>query len=460
MNSCITRCGFQTNNNTTLKTILRFRNLFSTSIISTDIDIETQTDQTEPKIKYITKYECSDDDNNILTYGSSFIHETCSTHSTTTKDAITFSTANLHLTPRYASFGVFKTHSETSSTDAIGSKVNINIERELKHQLTGDYKLQGKRRQRVKNAVTNTFAKLLNTKSKATETRDVSEKQNAALLALVERNAPGVPISVLVANVGRHKAVLGRKDGIEGTPSFVEPSFLNLSEPNGGNSVARAINSYNDFQRANGGQGLTRGGTRPGSMSYAYHNQCKSTTESTTTSRTSKSKTEIHFLRHKINAALDEFIIVACDNVWNVMSDQEVIEFVRDELRVANSKCIQLVNQQDQENQTNNLYIQEKEKKKILKECQKVHSNTVSQYGQPIGQYLEFPDLHEPVKGYLMKTETDSYNRGKLYIHSNPPEKWKFGLMNVKTTVSKKSSFFLFFEFKYLTVLTYYFFFS
>ena len=133
---------------------MRFRNLFSTSIISTDIDIETQTDQTEPKIKYITKYECSDDDNNILTYGSSFIHETCSTHSTTTKDAITFSTANLHLTPRYASFGVFKTHSKTSSTDAIGSKVNINIERELKHQLTGDYKLQGKRRQRVKNAVT------------------------------------------------------------------------------------------------------------------------------------------------------------------------------------------------------------------------------------------------------------------------------------------------------------------
>ena len=420
MNSCITRCGFQTNNNTTLKTILRFRNLFSTSIISTDIEIETQTDQTEPKIKYITKYECSDDDNNILTYGSSFIHETCSTHSTTTKDAITFSTANLHLTPRYASFGVFKTHSETSSTDAIGSKVNINIERELKHQLTGDYKLQGKRRQRVKNAVTNTFAKLLNTKSKTTETRetrDVSEKQNAALLALVERNAPGVPISVLVANVGRHKAVLGRKDGIEGTPSFVEPSFLNLSEP-----------------------------------------KIKSTTESTTTSRTSESKTKIHFLRHKINAALDEFIIVACDNVWNVMSDQEVIEFVRDELRVANSKCIQLVNQQDQENQTNNLYIQEKEKKKILKECQKVHSNTVSQYGQPIGQYLEFPDLHEQVKGYLMKTETDSYNRGKLYIHSNPPEKWKFGLMNVKTTVSKKIIF-LFFEFKYLTVLTYYFFF-
>jgi serine/threonine protein phosphatase PrpC len=117
------------------------------------------------------------------------------------------------------------------------------------------------------------------------------------------------------------------------------------------------------------------------------------------------------FVRHAIDPERDEFLLLASDGVFEVMSSEETIEFVRRELRLANKQCLRVLGEH-----FGTLRIEV------------MSSRDVSKY--ELGDYVDFPQSRDQVKGYLMKKWSEDGSdegRGTLHIRPTPPEAWEGG---------------------------------
>ena len=132
-------------------------------------------------------------------------------------------------------------------------------------------------------------------------------------------------------------------------------------------------------------------------------------------------------MHHKIDPASDEFLLLACDGVWDVMSSEDAVTFVRSRLRSIRKEYMHRM----------------RGGKNIGLDIQTVTADNIGQY--TVGNLVDVPpangeDRSSRVKGWLMRKEdapddaaenddidSDSISSGsgKLFVCPEPPGEYE-----------------------------------
>jgi serine/threonine protein phosphatase PrpC len=108
----------------------------------------------------------------------------------------------------------------------------------------------------------------------------------------------------------------------------------------------------------------------------------------------------------------DEFLLLACDGVWDVMGSEEAAAFVRHELRLANKQCLRAL--------AENFGATRVE---VLR------SKDVGKY--EVGAYWDFPRTrYKATRGFVMRTVADDGSGkgpGEVHLRGTPPAAWEGG---------------------------------
>ena len=131
-------------------------------------------------------------------------------------------------------------------------------------------------------------------------------------------------------------------------------------------------------------------------------------------------------VRHTIDDT-DEFLLLACDGVWDVLGNDDAVRFVRKELRLARKQCLRILAEN-----FGRLHVDV------------VASRDINRY--TVGSYVDFPKSRDGVKGWLMKKEAEDgvggscsedgrrgggeegVLPGRLFVRPTPPEAWEGGM--------------------------------
>ena len=131
-------------------------------------------------------------------------------------------------------------------------------------------------------------------------------------------------------------------------------------------------------------------------------------------------------VRHTIDDT-DEFLLLACDGVWDVLGNDDAVRFVRKELRLARKQCLRILAEN-----FGRLHVDV------------VASRDINRY--TVGSYVDFPKSRDGVKGWLMKKEAkdgvggscsedgrrgggeEGVLPGRLFVRPTPPEAWEGGM--------------------------------
>ena len=245
----------------------------------------------------------------------------------------------------------------------------------------------------------------------------VASSGTCAIVSVIERDpVTHRPIEITVANCGDSRAIVGRHNlptlqlSVDHTPGH--PVERQRIEQAGGKVLNVTYNVAGSSgetatDRINGGLAVSRG---LGDQKY------KSNTLLPPEEQLVSSQPDVQC--HTINQAEDDFLILACDGVWDVMNNEEVVDFVRSELKIANKQCLRILAEN-----FGSLPIDI------------VTSRDVNQY--EVGSYVDFPKSRDKIKGYLMKTVADDgggnekdttttvKRPGQLYVRPSPPEAWE-----------------------------------
>ena len=335
---------------------------------------------------------------NNLTYGSSSI---CGLRKTM-EDVSIF---NCNLTSKYGIFGVFDGHSGSNAVNYISENIEQELKTNLK-QMNSDNNNND-----AKEAIIKTFEKLDQHLTTVNE-----QSGTCGVVALVERDSnTNHPTSVLIANLGDSRAVLGEQSAFQNLSIDHAPSNPTEREriikaggtvenvaytlPNGSSSATDRINGKLAVSRSFGDS------TYKQNLSLSPNEQLVSA---------------VPELRHHIiNAENDQFLLLACDGVWDVMSSKHAVDFVRKELKLANKQCLRVLGEN-----FGSLRIEV------------VTTRDVSKYNtlKP-GTFVDFPKSRDKIKGYLMKTEADDGSNtgvGRLFVRQTPPEAWEGSWEGIK----------------------------
>lgn len=292
----------------------------------------------------------------------------------------------------YALFGIFDGHKGAAAAQFAAS----NIE-EVLSELLAQSDENG-----VGESIERSFSQLDHLLVASAETSGA-----CALIALVARDGPSLaPCSIVVGNCGDSRAVLGRKDlaplALSNEHAPGNPVERERIEAAGGEvkSVAYQVGeSFSAIDRINGSLAVARAlGDSP------YKQDTSRPPEAQLVSAVPE------LTRHAIVPG-DEFLLLACDGVWDVMSNEEAVSFVRKELQLASKQCLRVLAEN-----FGSLRID------------KLTSSDVSKY--MVGQQVDFPKTQSKVKGFVMRTVSDDGSGagpGTLYVRPAPPEAWEGG---------------------------------
>ena len=379
-----------------------------------------QTVQKQRKIHADTKHTTrhASDDRGFVTFGSSSIQGVRKTMEDATVNHMHLA-LRLPLSSSYpppALFGVLDGHRGTAAVEYVRSNIVRVLEEDIDMEESSPSQDCNEKHELERAIMERAMERAMELLDKDLVERNETSGTCAVFSLVTRDKSTKRPAEILVANLGDCRAVLGRSGGL---PAVELSQAHSPGQPDERARIERCGGKVENvsFRVTGGGESavdrIVLNERSQLAVSRALGDSDYKTRGSDEQGQplpplVSATPT---FVRHRVNSTCDEFLLLACDGVWDVMTTEEATKYVREELRAANKQCLRILAEH-----FGTLQIEV------------VSSRNVSKY--ELGSHVDFPKSRDRVKGYLMKKISDDGSgagSGKLYVRPTPPEAWEGG---------------------------------